>query len=89
MTAHKIVIIECDKCGTTALPETMIVKDVIHIEGGAPDGVVDARHLAARKGWIHGANGNDLCPACGPATRAPVKSGGLLAHLPHPRFHRS
>ena len=84
MTAHKVIIIECDGCGTTTPPETMIVKDVIH--SSAPDAVVDARHLAAVKGWTHGANGHDLCPACGPVVRAPVKSGGLMSHIPHPHW---
>jgi len=81
MTAHKIVIIECDSCGVTALPEMMIVLDLIH--SSAPDSVVDARHLAAVEGWRHTRSGADLCPACQTAKRAPAKSGGLMSHLPH------
>jgi hypothetical protein len=82
MTAHKIVIIECDECGTTSLAPGMILSDLIHLAVPAPSGVVDARHGAIAKGWSHSANGKDLCPNCGPA-RPPGKTR-LLARLPHP-----
>lgn len=85
MTAHKVVIIECDGCGTTALAPGMIIADLIHLAVPAPDGVVDARHSAAAKGWTHGANGNDLCSNCGPA-RPSGTAAKLLAHVPHPSF---
>ncbi len=84
MTAHKVVIIECNECGTTALPENMIVKDVIHIVG-VPDHVVGARHHAAAKRWLHSANGKDLCPACRTTPGAPDKAH-LLSRIPHPHW---
>jgi hypothetical protein len=86
MTVHKVVILECESCGTTALPETLIVKDLIHLMTGPPSGVTDARHMAALKGWRHTASGKDLCPPCQSAKRAPAKTVGLLAHIPHPRW---
>jgi hypothetical protein len=82
MTAHKVVIMECDGCGTTALPETMILADLIHIEGGAPAAVTDARHHAARKNWRHTKLGKDLCPACQTSRPPSDPNGGLLSHIP-------
>jgi hypothetical protein len=84
MTAHKVVIIECDACGTTALPPGMILKDLVHMVIPAPAGVVDARHDAGVKGWTHGANGKDLCHNCGPV-RPPGKAR-LLSKIPHPHW---
>ncbi len=88
MTAHKAVVIECDGCGTTALSETLIIKDMIHM-AGRPVHVSDARHLAALKGWRLTASGKDLCPMCQSVKRAPAKLPGLLFHIPHPHWGRS
>jgi hypothetical protein len=82
MTAHKIVILECDECGATALPETMIVLDLIHMVG-PPAHAGEARQGAHAKGWTHSVTGKDLCKNCGPV-RPTV--GKLLGHLPHPHW---
>lgn len=85
MSAHKVVIIECDECGTTALPPSLEVVDLVNLATPAPDGVVDARRHARLKGWVHGANGKDLCPNCrGPEAAPPVRK--LLGHIPHPHW---
>jgi len=81
MTAHKIVILECNECGATAFPETMIVLDLIHIEGGGPSHAGEARQGAHAKGWTHAASGKDLCGNCRPAPGAPAK-----IRIPNP-FH--
>lgn len=86
MTAIKVVILKCNVCGSTTPPESLIIDDLLHLQDGPPDSVTDARHLAARKGWRHTKSGADLCPACQSAKRAPVKSGGLLSHIPHPHW---
>lgn len=86
MTAHKVVIIECDGCGTTALAPGMTLRDLVHMVIPAPSGVVDARHTAGAKGWSHGANGKDLCPNCGPSKPEGVRAK-LLTKIPHPHLH--
>lgn len=80
MTAHKIVILECNGCGTTALPPNMIINDLVHLAVPAPSGVTDARSHATSKGWTHTASGKDLCANCGPVR---PHRGKLLNHLPH------
>jgi len=78
MTAHKVVIIECDGCGVTALPAGMNLDSLVHLAVPAPSGVVDARHDASAKGWTHGANGKDMCSNCGPARPT---TGKLLSKI--------
>lgn len=85
MTAHKVVIMKCDGCGTTALPPGMILSDLVHMAVPAPDGVVEARRDARLRGWIHGANGKDLCSTCR-GTDAPPPVKRLLDHIPHPHW---
>ena len=85
MTAHKVVVIECNRCGRTVLPGTMILEELIHLATPAPDGVVDARRAARVKGWIHAANGKDLCSECRETAPAPPKRA-LLDHIPHPHW---
>lgn len=86
MTVHKVAIIKCDECGTTALPPGMTLRDLVHMVVPAPDGVVDARHHARLKGWVHGVTGKDLCPNCrgSEVLAPPVKK--LLRHIPHPHW---
>lgn len=83
MTAHKVIILECDGCGDR-IPES----DELIFPGSHPDSVVGARHGAGIRGWRHTASGKDLCPVCQTAKRSPVKSGGLLSKIPHPHWHR-
>lgn len=85
MTAIKVVIIKCNRCGATNPRSEMIIGDMVHIEGGVPGAVVDARHDAISKGWLHAANGEDLCPSCRPVGLTPGKAR-LLAHIPHPHL---
>jgi hypothetical protein len=80
MTAHKVVILECDDCGTTAVPETTIAKDLIHMMVKLAH-AGDARQHAHAKGWVHTAMGKDLCGNCRTSPGAPAK-----IHIPNP-FH--
>lgn len=81
MTAHKAVILECDTCGALALPETMILLDLIHVVG-RPTHSGDARSSAHRRGWTHTVRGKDLCRNCKSDPRShPSKM------IPTPREH--
>jgi hypothetical protein len=84
MTVHKIVILECNGCGTTALPPGMIINDLVHLAVPAPSGTTDARHDAGAKGWRHTASGKDLCPNCQSEKRRPPAK--LLDRIPHPHW---
>lgn len=72
MTVHKISIVECDGCGTTALSPTMILLDLIHVVG-RPAHAGEARSAAHAKRWIHTAKGKDLCGNCRPVPGAAPK----------------
>lgn len=85
MTARKVVIMKCDGCGKTLPRNGMTVGDMLHLATPAPEGVVDARRSARLAGWVHGANGKDLCADCrGTEEPPPVKR--LLDHIPHPHW---
>lgn len=83
MAVHKVTIISCNRCGTTALTPTLIILDLVNMVHKAPEGVVDARHRAAAKGWWHTAGGEDLCPEHAPSPRPKAK---LLSKIPHPHL---
>ena len=84
MSAHKVVIITCDGCGTTALSETLIISDLVHLKDPIIS-VADARQQAHAKGWTHTVRGKDLCQNCQPGPSAPrkhhVKSPHTLWHI--------
>lgn len=82
MSTHKIVVVKCDGCGTTALNPTMIIQDAINMEHPI-DGVVEARSHARHKGWIHDKLGRDFCDKCRtfPAPHKPK------IRIPHPHWH--
>jgi len=63
VSTTKIVVITCNGCGTTALPETLSISDAVHLEHPV-DSVVDARRHAHGKGWVHDKLGRDICPDC-------------------------
>lgn len=74
MTAKKIVLIRCDRCGTTSLSPTMILSDVVHMLR-PHTAVTEARAYAHEKGWVHDKHGRDLCPGCRstPAPERPAR----------------
>lgn len=63
MSTTKIIVISCNHCGVTALPETLIIKDAVHLARPV-DSVVEARRQAYEKGWVHDKLGRDICPGC-------------------------
>lgn len=81
MSTTKIVVVSCNLCSATALPETLIVKDAIHLEHPV-DTVPEARRQAHVKGWVHDKLGRDICPAC---RTFPTQRRGKI-HIPHPNW---
>jgi hypothetical protein len=79
MTAHKVVILECDGCGTTAISEEVTAKDLINMMIKLSH-AGDARQHAHAKGWAHTAMGKDLCSNCRSAPGAPAKAHARSPH---------
>jgi len=73
MTAHKVVILACNICGALALPETMGIRHLVHMETPIMT-VADARQHAHANGWRHDKLGRDLCPNCQTVPRSPSKT---------------
>lgn len=81
MTAKRIVVLICNLCGATALPATLTIGDAINMEHPI-DGVIEARHHARLKDWLHDKLGRDVCEKC--RIFPPPKNRKHKLVLPHP-----